>query len=252
VSSEHDRVGRALDLLTQGLGPCVQRELEAVFPADWAEVARGSFRNDRTAAAMVKVAPDEWDAQVLLTVMWDQWNAVFRSRMGLFERSLVSELREFRNRWAHQAPFTEDDAYRVADSVQRLLTATGAPSPILTELAQLKFDVLRQKLSRHVDEELSQSRMARDKTIELTLLVISGLVVVAVTFLTMVPRNPLAGGMLVGFTVLTFAYLVAQRVRRPLVVHGVHECPRCRKIIYSEVCPYCMAPPGGIKEPRTE
>ena len=246
MTSEHVRVGRALDLLTQGLLPFVLRELEAAFPKDWADVARGSFRNDRTAAAMVKVAPSEWDAQVLLTVMWDQWNAVFRTRMGLFERSLVSELREFRNRWAHQAPFTEDDAYRVADSVERLLAAVDAPAALQTELAQLKFDVLREKMSRHVDEELAQSRLRRERLVELLLLVISGLVVVAVTFLTMVPRNPLAGGMLVGFTVLTFAYLVTLRVRRPMVVHGVHECPRCRKIIYSEVCPYCTARPSSV------
>jgi hypothetical protein len=33
--------------------------------------------------------------------MWDQWNVVFRKTLGNAERSLVSELRDARNRWAH-------------------------------------------------------------------------------------------------------------------------------------------------------
>jgi hypothetical protein len=245
VSSEHARVGRALDLLTQGLGPFVRRELECAFHADWADVARRSFRNDRTAGVMAKVAPVEWDAQTLLSVMWDQWNAVFRSHLGLFERSLVSELREFRNRWAHQAAFTDDDIYRIADSVERLLAKVEVSESILAELARLKFDVLREKLSRQVDDDLSRSRSRREKVIEVSLFVVSGLTVIGSTVVTMVPRNPLAGGMLVAFTALTFGYLIAQRLRKPVVIHGVHECSRCRKVIYNEVCPYCTALPSA-------
>ncbi len=48
--------------------------------------------------------------------MWNQWNDVFRKTLGQAERTLVSELREVRNRWAHQEPFSSDDAYRALDS----------------------------------------------------------------------------------------------------------------------------------------
>ena len=41
-------------------------------------------------------------------------------------RKLVSELREVRNSWAHQNPFSLDDTYRALDSVQRLLSAVSA------------------------------------------------------------------------------------------------------------------------------
>jgi len=33
----------------------------------------------------------------------------------------MSELRDVRNKWAHQRTFTTDDAYRALDSMERLL-----------------------------------------------------------------------------------------------------------------------------------
>lgn len=239
MSSEHLRVARALDLLTQGLSPCVEQEMRGVFRDNWVEVARGSFRNDRIAAVMAKVAAEDWDAQALLSIMWDQWNAVFRHRLGLMERSLVSELREFRNRWAHQAAFDDNDTYRVVDSVQRLLGAIGSPSSMLDELESIKFDVMRDRLNRHVEEDRLRTNPNRELAIEVSLFVVSGLAIAVSTFLAIVPRNPVGGSILVAFALLTFAYLIVQRVRKPPVIHRVHECPKCRKIIYNEICPYC-------------
>jgi hypothetical protein len=42
---------------------------------------------------------------VVLKVMWDQWDSVFRKPLGRAERTLVAELRDVRNRWAHQESF---------------------------------------------------------------------------------------------------------------------------------------------------
>jgi hypothetical protein len=57
----------------------------------------------------------------------------------------VSELRDYRNRWAHQQSFSADDAYRAVDSVGRLLAAVSAPEAdgiekIKTELLRVRFD----------------------------------------------------------------------------------------------------------------
>ncbi len=51
--------------------------------------------------------------------MWDQWNETFRRTLGFAERSLVSELREHRNRWAHQEPFDTRDTLRALDTIDR-------------------------------------------------------------------------------------------------------------------------------------
>ena len=48
----------------------------------------------------------QWDAAALLKLIWDAWNEVFGRTLGRAERSLVQELRDVRNRWAHQGPFT--------------------------------------------------------------------------------------------------------------------------------------------------
>ncbi len=38
------------------------------------------------------------DTQGLLLILWDQWHLVFKNVLGHAERSLVSELRETRNK----------------------------------------------------------------------------------------------------------------------------------------------------------
>jgi len=52
---------------------------------------------------------------------WDAWNDVFARTLGRAERSLVQELRDVRNRWAHQEAFGGDYAYRALDSVHRIM-----------------------------------------------------------------------------------------------------------------------------------
>src|SRR5690606_25906681 len=99
--------------------------LKATFGDNWIQTATGSFRDGRDRSLADGDAFD-WDAHSLLTIMWDQWNAVFRTDLSHAERSLVSELREYRNRWAHQQEFDFDDTYRILDSVRRLLENAGA------------------------------------------------------------------------------------------------------------------------------
>ena len=43
---------------------------------------------------------DERDVSGLLRLMWETWNDVFRHTLGFTERSLASELRGWRNKWA--------------------------------------------------------------------------------------------------------------------------------------------------------
>ena len=140
--SNHERVGKALDLLRAGLGPFVEREMKSVHGAKAQEEAVLLLGDDRLNA---KKAIPQFDAAALLKVMWDAWNEVFRRPLGQAERSLVSELRDHRNKWAHQETFSGDDADRALDSMARLLTAVSAPeaddvNKMKTELRRLIFD----------------------------------------------------------------------------------------------------------------
>ncbi len=75
-----------------------------------------------------------------MVFMWDRWNDLFRSELTFVERSLISELRDFRNRWAHQNQLTERDVYRVLDDIERLLTAIGSSG--VSSIADLRRESL--------------------------------------------------------------------------------------------------------------
>jgi predicted AAA+ superfamily ATPase len=139
ATTNQERVGKGLELLRDGLKPFVARELEAKHGKYWITTVTSAWQRDL-----------EWkdgengpqlDAAVLLRMMWDQWNVVFKDTLGFSERSFVSELREVRNRWAHQTAITSDDAERALDTMARLLTSISAPQA--EELGRMKMELRR-------------------------------------------------------------------------------------------------------------
>jgi len=135
--TNHERVGRALSLLNEGLMPFVERELKAEYGEKWEEIAEEAYP-DKNAK---RNEEGLWDTQKLLLVMWNQWNEVFSRILGHTERSIVSELRETRNQWAHQKTFSSNDAHRTLDSITRLLTAVSASQA--AEVEKMRQDLLR-------------------------------------------------------------------------------------------------------------
>ena len=141
-----------MDTLKDGLMPFVSREFINHY--------RGS-----SAQALQKILGEpvldgkehfsNMDAAALLRVMWESWNEVYRDTLGYAERSLVSELRDIRIRWAHQKAFSGDDAYRSLDSTHRLLLAVSAPEA--GKIEGMKMELLRVRF----DE---QARTQRRKT----------------------------------------------------------------------------------------
>lgn len=133
--SNSERVGNALAVLNEGLRPFVDQELRSVFGDDWEEkaAARANLHHD----------DGEWDTYAILKIMWSNWNEVFSRTLGRSERSLVSELQDVRNSWAHQTSFSTDDAHRALDSMSRLLKAIA--SPVADKLENEKQEILRIK-----------------------------------------------------------------------------------------------------------
>jgi len=136
--TNQERVGKAMDLLREGLAPFVVREFKNLHQAQAADAALHYLDDDRT-VAMKPLA--DWDVAALLKLIWEAWNDVFGRTLGRAERSLVQELRDFRNKWAHQEPFSSDDADRALDSMARLLTAVSAPQA--DEVAKMKLELRR-------------------------------------------------------------------------------------------------------------
>ncbi len=148
--SNHERVGKALDLVKDGLQPFVEREMKSQHAQLWIEEARGAVSESQS-HLFKRAGEPQWDAASLLAVMWNQWQLVFRKTLGQAERTLVSELRDVRNRWAHQNPFSSDDSYRALDSSHRLLLAVSAPQA--DELDKMKMELLRVRFDEQVRTE---------------------------------------------------------------------------------------------------
>jgi predicted AAA+ superfamily ATPase len=152
AATNHERVGKALGLLSSGLAPFVARECTAKYGGGWVNAV--SRMDAGTVELGKKVSPT--DAQFLLRVMWDEWQAVFRNVLGQSERTYVSELRDVRNRWAHQDAFSGDDAYRSLDSIHRLLLAVSAANEAV-EVDKMRQDLLRSRFAE-------QARQTQRKT----------------------------------------------------------------------------------------
>ena len=152
--TNHERVGKVLDVLKGGLCPFVERELKAQYQEAWFEEAKTTLSQQQLGSAGTAAAP-QWDIAAILALMWNQWNVVFRKTLGQAERTLVSELRDTRNKWAHQRPFSTDDAYRALDSAARLLAAVSAPES--DEVEKMKMELLRVRFDEQVRTEKRRS-----------------------------------------------------------------------------------------------
>ena len=150
--TNHERVGKALELLKTGLGPFAEREYKNIFKDTVAVEIRQLVADDRM---NIDKPMAEWDVAVLLKLIWDSWNTVFRLTLGHTERSLVSELRDYRNKWAHQESFTGDNTYRALDSAGRLLTAVSASQA--DEIEKMKMELLRLRFDEQVRSEKRKS-----------------------------------------------------------------------------------------------
>ena len=149
ATTNHDRVGTGMDLLRTGLAPFVEREV--INKAKARAVSMETIRRFAENPNLVDKPIVEWDVAGLLKLMWDTWNEVFRDTLGFTERSLVSELRTWRNKWAHQERFSSDDADRALDSAERLLTAVSANQA--SEVAKVKGELRRLVFDEQVRSE---------------------------------------------------------------------------------------------------
>ena len=223
----------ALEALTEGLIPYVEGKLRTIYRDRWVRSAMGSFRDEHT-----RITPDGsaiiWDAHALLTVMWDQWNAIFRNDLSHSERSLVSELREYRNKWAHQQQFDFDDTFRILDSTRRLLDAVKAPNVELVRAE--KNDLIESYVVEQVNTQLQRTVFKRNK--RWVIIIYSFCCMMLIGF--MLTYGNTAAPVVVAVIALLFVYLIYQQVRLdPPLLYGPRECGRCHRIVYRRTCPYC-------------
>jgi predicted AAA+ superfamily ATPase len=159
--SNADRVGKSITLLREGLMPFVQREMQAVYGKQWADKAAQTLEQRALVrgANISNAQGGNIDFQAMVTLFLSHWEDVFRRNLGNFERNLIHEMNQTRNRWAHQEPFSTDDTYRALDTAGRLLAAAGAAN----EAAEIERD--KQELMRTRYEEQARREKQRTTTV---------------------------------------------------------------------------------------
>ena len=149
VMANTERVAKALDLLRDGLGPACEATWQGFYGDGWLQQVNSRLHHpDRQ--------PSVGDSAFLFKGMKATWNEVFGHAMGPSVRSLVFEVSDVRNRWAHQQSLTSDDTVRALDSMERVLEAFGN-SEQRDQIRGLRRDLMRQMF----DEE---SRSERRRT----------------------------------------------------------------------------------------
>lgn len=224
VEAVKGTISKSLDLLAKGMTPFVIDRLRNSFGPDWQ-------RRSSIAQSISSSEPEAWDAHVVLVLMWEHWNAVFRHDLTYVERCLVSELRESRNRWAHQQEFTERDTYRCLDSVERLLSSIDSPA------AQTVDELRRESLQRlHDDDLLETNRTVRDLFTAGVTAVCGVILAIAVVIFFPIGFS----GALAVLIVLVFGRLVWRMVQPTIVITtGPRQCSECARVFYGGGCPYC-------------
>src|SRR5579863_1864869 len=147
--TNQERVGKAMELLRAGLAPFVEREVRSAINAR--SISMDLVRRFAEDPTVGQKPIAQWDVAALLKLMWGAWNDVFARTLGRAERSLVQELRDCRNKWAHQEPFSSDDADRALDSMARLLAAVSAAQA--DEVNRMKLELRRLTFDEQVRSE---------------------------------------------------------------------------------------------------
>ena len=139
MADNNERVGKGLELLRDGLRPFVAAQIDdAQVSGALSQTELQGFVNDNK----VSLRSEEWDVLALLNCILYFWRSVFSPPLRMPTRDLIGEMKGHRNNWAHQKPFSTDDAYRAVDSALRLLGAVKAEQADLVR--HIKADLLRQ------------------------------------------------------------------------------------------------------------
>ena len=116
------QIDQLLAEFRQGYAPFVMAVLKSTHGTEWYSV----LRNTPEVRLPADFQNNQLDATALVRVILAHWDTTFNRALTPAERNHLFELRTIRNRWAHQAPLTEDDVDRLADNIARLLTAIRA------------------------------------------------------------------------------------------------------------------------------
>ena len=121
--SNREYVGRALEALACGLEPYIAAVLSEVAPGvAWTKIIQ--HKDENAGRAAQSYAPTDLSLQ--LRIMTESMGSLgYPFNLPHEARSHTSELRQARNRWAHNESFDDADTFRALDTAGRLAKVIG-------------------------------------------------------------------------------------------------------------------------------
>lgn len=144
--SNRERVGRMFEVIAPALDDYISSVIGAEDPASGAQWADLVAVRDGVAGRVY----DPLDPQVQLRMLTEsqittrvrpRWFP-FADTLGRVGEAFATELRNARNNWAHNGSFTDDDAYRVLDTAERLLGLVSKPAEA-EQVRAIRLDLRR-------------------------------------------------------------------------------------------------------------
>lgn len=141
AKSNKDRIGESLDLFVFAYRPFVVETLAKKYDVniDQAAAKAQEFLEQGTrTGSYIPKSPEEWDVSSIFSIIQTDWQYNFRYVLTNTDRSMLHELKDVRNGWAHQKSFNVNDTQRALDTIHRLLLCIGAQkeAAAVDELAQ--------------------------------------------------------------------------------------------------------------------
>lgn len=151
-----ERVGRALDLVAEGLGPWMITQLHGKYGDGWAtEVGRTAGLTGRDAT------PNQSDPAYLFWVFDKQWHGLFKDQLSFEDKRAVSALWDARKEWAHGERISSERTERVLMDSEHILRSIGAvqqadkADEMRREFRRLMFEEDQKRLQRAQEKALS-------------------------------------------------------------------------------------------------
>jgi hypothetical protein len=152
TASHRDRVGKGFELLAEGLRDFVDEVMTESLGGDWPS----QLNNDGNLGARVL---DKNDPQVQLRAITEHGYR-FKNVLSRAQQGFASELREDRNKWAHNQAISGENAIRTLDTGERLLRAVDA-NDSADDLRKVRLDV-----TRVVFEEQTRQVVRRSQNVD--------------------------------------------------------------------------------------
>ncbi|GJD23009.1 hypothetical protein RIVM261_079650 [Rivularia sp. IAM M-261] len=163
----HERIGRGLIFLSQGLQVFVERQMQNYYATEWENAAKKCLEDKKHHIQSGEINLE--DSQALLQIIINQRDNAFEPPiLSRDDISLVFELAKVRRKWAHPRlrswidlkDFDPKYTYRSLDNILRLLSTVSA-----FEAVQ-KVEQLMQEVAPQLLQESTQSKNQFDSLIE--------------------------------------------------------------------------------------